>query len=552
MGQWRARLPDVVIALGLAAACLLAFAPSVGNGFVNFDDQYYLSQNPIVQQGLSASSVTWAFTTLYAGYWHPLTWLSIMLDVELFGLNAHGHHATSLALHTLNTALVFAFMRRLGIGRGSSAFAAGLFGFHPLRVESLAWVAERKDVLSMAFGLLTLLSYIRYAEAPSRRRMAAVAALLGLGLMAKPMLVTLPFVLLLLDWWPLRRIGSPAWIASPDVPPGETRVRALDRESWNRLVWEKVWLFAMVSLFCGVTYLAQVSVQLPLAIRLANTSHSYVAYLRKSIFPVHLAAFYPLPEQIVLVRVALDLVVLGALTLQAWRMRASRPYLLVGWLWYLGTLVPMIGLVQVGLQGYADRFTYFPSLGLGLALSLLLADAVARLRLAQSAVILAAGALLAALAVVSWRQTLVWHDPVTLFEHTIAVTGRNPLARLSLAEELIRSDDLDRAHTLLEQALAEGAPPALVHENMSAIYDRKHQPEEALHEIDASLALEPNNVTALLNRGICLTNLGRDAEAIPVLQRVVALTAGNDPRLLALALRTLDMAQTRLRRGGGA
>src|SRR5271166_4504228 len=218
--RWQGRHTELAVAAALVAAVLLAFSGVLHNGFVTADDPLYI--NPVTQQGLSASTVAWAFTTGTDANWFPLTWLSIMLDVDLFGLNPAGHHAMSLGLHALNTALVFAFMRRLGIGRGPSAFAAGLFGLHPLHVESVAWAAERKDVLSMAFGLLTLLAYLRYADAPSRGRMALVTGLLVLGLMAKPMLVTLPFVLLLLDWWPLRRVGIPAWIASPEVAPGET------------------------------------------------------------------------------------------------------------------------------------------------------------------------------------------------------------------------------------------------------------------------------------------------------------------------------------------
>src|SRR5215472_7397786 len=219
---WKGRRRDLAVVAGLLAAVLLAFSGVLRNGFVSWDDPQYITGNPVTQQGITASTVAWAFTTVTAANWHPLTWLSLMLDVQLFGLNPSCHHAVSLGLHGLNTALVFAFMRRLGIGRSPSAFAAGLFGLHPLHVESVAWASERKDVLSMAFGLLTLLAYIRYTEAPSRRRMALVTGLLVLGLMAKPMLVTLPFVLLLLDWWPLRRVGSPAWIASPKVAPGET------------------------------------------------------------------------------------------------------------------------------------------------------------------------------------------------------------------------------------------------------------------------------------------------------------------------------------------
>jgi tetratricopeptide (TPR) repeat protein len=292
--------------------------------------------------------------------------------------------------------------------------------------------------------------------------------------------------------------------------------------------------------------------QLPLVIRLANAGHSYVAYLEKTVFPDQLAAFYPLPQRILLLRVALDFALLGLLTLLVWRMRRSRPYLLVGWLWYLGTFIPMIGLVQVGLQSYADRYTYLPSLGLALALSLLFAESSSRLRLPQPIALVAAGVLLAVLGALSWRQTLVWHDPVTLWEHAVTATGRNSLARMYLASELIRSNDLDRADAQLEEALVEGARASDIHLKRSEIYDRKHQPEEALQEIDAALELSPDDVVALLNRAIYLTELGRDAEAIPVLNRVFAMNAANDPRLLAVAQQTLELARARSGRAAQA
>ena len=550
MSQWRARLPDLAIGAALATAVLVAFAPALRNGFVNYDDQLYVTNNPVTQQGLSASSAAWAFTTVWAANWHPLTWLSVMLDVELFGLDPRGHHATSLALHALNTTLVFAFMRRLGIGRGPSAFAAGLFGLHPLRVESVAWVAERKDVLSMAFGLFTLLAYIRYAEAPSRRRLAAVAAALVLGLLAKPVLVTFPFVLLLLDWWPLRRVASPAWIASPDVAPGEGPCIALARQNLRRLIVEKTPLFTVALLSCAVTYWAQaasntVFVRLPFAARVANAMYSYVAYLVKIIFPLHLSAFYPLRE-LGAGQVAAYFATLAMFTFIAWRFRTTQPCLLVGWLWYLGTLVPMIGLVQVGIQGYADRYTYLPSLGLGFAASLGLSDVVERAHLSRPVVLLAAGALLAAFGVGTFQQTFVWRNTVTLFEPILAMPGHDPSLRVNLASELIENQEFERARDMLEQALAEGAPPAKVHVDMSALYDRDHRPEEALREIDAALALEPDNANALLNRGIYLTELRRDAEAVPILERVIALNAGNDAKLLAIAHRTLATARRRL------
>jgi len=555
--SWKERTPDLALALGLALVTLWTYSAALSNGFVHYDDTLYVTRNPVAQQGLSRSTVLWAFTSGFAGNWHPLTWLSVMLDVQLFGLDARGHHATSVTFHALNTVLVFAFMRRLGIGRGTSAFAAGLFGLHPLHVESVAWVAERKDVLSMLFGLLTLLAYIRYTEAPSIRRMALVGALLALGLMAKPVLVTLPFVLLLLDWWPLRRIASPAWLASPDRGAGLAPRSARDRADLGSLLREKIPLFSLILLSSFITYVAQkssgsVAVQVPAAYRAVNAIHSYVAYLVKTFYPLHLAVFYPLPEQLPLVVGAIDLAALGTLTLLAWRLRASRPYLLVGWLWYLGTLVPMIGLVQVGMQAYADRYTYLPLLGLGLAVSLLLADVARGLRLPRPAAALAGGGLLALLAFVTAKQTLVWHDTVALFEHAIAVTGRNPVARLSLAGELIENGELDRARSELTQGLAEGAPAAGVHLDLGSIAHRQHNLPEALREFDAGLALKPDDSNLLLNRGIILTEMRRYDEAIPVLERVVAARAGNDSSLLIMAHHTLGQALERVGRDAEA
>jgi hypothetical protein len=479
-------------------AVLLAFSDVLRNGFVNFDDPYYITGNPVIRQGLSPATVAWAFTTGFAANWHPLTWLSVMLDVELFGLEPSGHHAMNLGLHALNTALVFAVMRRLGVARGPAAFAAGLFGLHPLHVESVAWAAERKDVLSMAFGLLTLLAYIRYAEAPSWQRLALVTGLLMLGLMAKPMLVTLPFVLLLLDWWPLRRVGSPAWIASPRVAPGGTlgaegrearpgmrtksarsarrrgqgdERRLSDRarsehagplpghaRSLGRLLLEKIPLFVIMLLSCVATYLAQrgaVLERMSVLSRLENAAHSYVMYLAKFAFPKQLAFYYPMMD-LGTGRVAMSIVTLAVLTLAAWHMRTARPYLLVGWLWFLGTLVPMLGLVQVGGQAYADRYMYLPSLGLGLAVSLGLADAVDRAHLPRPAVVLAGMAVLAALGVATWQQTAVWRDSVTLYEEAVKATGHNWYVRLLLAREYKSQNEPARADAMLQEALAEG------------------------------------------------------------------------------------------------
>jgi hypothetical protein len=554
MGMGKGRRLDLAIAAGLMAAVLLAFSGVLRNGFVNFDDPLYITGNPVTQQGLSPSTVAWAFTTGFAANWHPLTWLSVMLDVELFGLEPSGHHAMSLGLHALSTALVFAFMRRLGFSRGPGAFAAGLFGLHPLHVESVAWAAERKDVLSMALGLLTLLAYIPYAEAPSWKRMALVTGLFTLGLMAKSMLVTLPFVLLLLDWWPLRRIGSPAWIASPGVAPGGVPRALSERTSGRHLLLEKAPLFAVALVFCVVAYLVQqasgvVLERMPIASRLENGVHSYVVYLKKFLLPTQLACFYPMVD-LGRDRVALSVATLAAFSFLAWRMRTTRPYALVGWLWFLGTLVPVIGFVQVGGQAYADRYTYLPSLGLGIAASLGLADAAQRVRLPRPAVVLAGGALLAALGLATWRQTLVWHDTAGLFEHAVVATGRNWFIRLLLASELIENSEFERAEVMLQQSLADGGPPSRIRINLSALYDREHRTQDALRTIDAALADEPDNPDMLVNRGIYLTELRRDAEAVAVLARAIALDRGNNPKQLEIARRTLATARRRLGRSG--
>jgi len=323
------------------------------------------------------------------------------------------------------------------------------------------------------------------------------------------------------------------------------------------LVREKSLLFALVLFSSFITYLAQathgsVGVQIPAAYRVVNAVHSYVAYLVKTLYPLRLAVFYPLPPELPLMRGLVDLAALAALVVFAWRVRTRAPYFLVGLLWFLGTLVPMIGLVQVGMQAYADRYTYFPSLGLGLAASLFLSDVAHRLRLPVAVSALAAALLLGSLATLTAKQTLVWRDTVTLFEHAIAVTGRNPVARLSLAGELVEDGQLEQARSEAEQALAEGAPSAGVYLDLGSIAHRQYDLPEALREFDAGLAIKPDDSNLLLNRGIILTEMGRYDEAISVLERVVAQRAGNDSNLLIIAHRTLGQALQRVGRNAEA
>jgi len=422
-------------ALLLFALTLLLFARSCGNDFVNYDDPDYVTANPQVRAGLSLEGIRWAFTSGAASNWHPLTWLSHQLDVTLFGLNPRGHHATSVFLHALNAALAFLAFRRLTGAAGTRLVCAALFAWHPLRVESVSWVAERKDVLSGCLWFVTLWAYAVYTE---RRRpggtgagrwYAATLVAFALGLMAKPMLVTLPCVLLLLDGWPLRRAAA---------------VR-----DWLPLVREKLPFFALVAV---------------------------ARYLGKVLFPVELAVLYPHPGTWPAPRVlAAGALVAACSALALWQLR-RRPWIAVGWAWFLGALVPVIGLVQVGVQSMADRYTYLTVPGLQLAVLWTLRELLPR----RPAAVLA-GTALAAAAVLTWRQQGVWRDSETLFSHALAVTERNYVA----------------------------------HDNRGLHRQGQGRVDEALADYRASLAIHPGYLNAHNNLGHALARLGRPAEALP-------------------------------------
>src|SRR5579859_1485415 len=433
--------PRIVCAL-LALVTLLVYLPVRHYAFTNYDDSDYVTQNAVVQSGLSWTGIKWAFTTTAANNWHPLTWLSLMLDCQLFGVNAGAEHLVNVVFHTINTALLFLLLLRMTNAFWPSAIIAALFAWHPLHVESVAWVAERKDVLSAFFGLLALQAYVGYVQkrpgagnpepkagtampVPDSRRSTRDYSLalffFACGLMAKPMLVTLPFVFLLLDYWPLQR-----------VPEFELRWLR-----WARLVREKCPFFLLAAVSCIVTLLAQQGGVAPLEgdslhSRVGNAAVAYVKYLFKTVYPVDLAVPYPLPRTTPWEQVAGAMVVLAAISVLVWRMRVSKPYLLTGWLWYLGMLVPVIGLVQVGSQALADRYTYLPLIGVFLGVTFGVVEWVKRLRLKSTVlmpvVILVLGGCLFATA----RQLCYWQNSEALFAHTIAVTKDNLLAQNNL------------------------------------------------------------------------------------------------------------------------
>jgi hypothetical protein len=388
------------------------FAPVLRNEFTSYDDRTYVSANRHIQRGLSAEAVRWAFTTTRAANWHPVTWVSHMIDVTVFGLAPGPAHAVNLALHVANVLLLFVFFARTTGAAGRSAVVAALFAVHPLHVESVAWIAERKDVLSTLFWLLATWEYVEYARSRSTGRLALVAFLMALGLLAKPMLVTLPFTLLLLDRWPLGRASA----------------------GWKALVVEKLPLFALSIAACVATFLAQqaggavASVErFPAPVRVANAIWSYVAYLELTLWPRRLAVFYPHPgSSLPAWKVALAASILAAMTSLAVMLRRSRPYVLTGWLWYVGTLVPVIGLVQVGNQGMADRYTYVPLIGIFVIVAWTAASWGSHTTIPAVAVVLA-------LAAAARAQVMEWRDTVTVFTHALAVTGPNPTALVNWA-----------------------------------------------------------------------------------------------------------------------
>src|SRR5271165_1250134 len=421
----------------LAVTTLLLYSPVARHPFTNFDDPDYVTQNRHVQAGLSWQTMAWAWTTTEQANWHPLTWISHALDCQLYGLNAGGHHLTSVLWHALNVVLLFLLLMQATGMTVRSAVVAALFAVHPLNVESVAWVAERKNVLSMFFFLLALGAYGWYARRPDWKRYAAVAVLFVLGLASKPMVITLPCVLLLLDYWPLGRVQG--WTKPSTTFP-------VPQTAWVRLIAEKTPLL-ILSLASGVvTMIAQQSGHavvpaghLPLLVRAQNALYSYAMYVVKLFWPVHLAVLYPHPlDKLTFLQVALSALFLIAVSVFVWRVRIKRPYLVTGWLWFLGTLVPVIGLIQVGAQGMADRYTYLPGIGLFVMLAWRGFE-WSEERSADSRII-AAGTvtILVVLCALTFRQIGHWRSSYDLWTHTCAVTESNFVANDKLGDLLLK------------------------------------------------------------------------------------------------------------------
>ena len=515
-----------ILALVLALVTVLLYLPATRHGFINYDDDLYVTQNPVVQDGLTWNGVGWAFGRVHISNWHPLTLLSHMADCELFRLNAGGHHLTSVLLHAANAVLLFVLVLRLTSAVGPAVFIAALFAWHPLHVESVAWVSERKDVLSTFFAFLSLLAYARHVAAvnagnsKSKKFFAASLTAFALGLMAKPMLVTLPFVLLLLDFWPLQRISNFKFqISNPEnaAPPPSAAGSPFSTISF--LLFEKWPFFLLTAAACVITIFAQrdeamVPLQrVPLGLRLENMVAAYAGYLWQTVWPARLAIFYPLPGQIPVWHVALAATVLLTISIFAWRERERRPYLLVGWLWYLGTLVPVIGLVQVGDQAMADRYTYFPLIGIFLAATFLINDLAAANRISPRVLGWLAGVVLAWCLLMTERQLACWRDSETVFTHALAVTRDNALAHLNLGAAYQDQNRLVEALAEYHEVLRLDPAREEAYNNIARILSDEGKPAAALEYSQAALQLKPRSPAQHDGLGIILAELGRLDEA---------------------------------------
>jgi tetratricopeptide (TPR) repeat protein len=569
------------IGCGVVAATIAAYWPVGSADFVAFDDLGYVYQNPHVRQGLSWESVQWALTSGRQSNWHPLTWWSLMLDVQLFGVSSRAMHLVNLGLHLGSSIVLLLALRRLTGAVWRSGMVAALFALHPLHVESVAWVAERKDVLSTFLGMLALWAYAGYAQRPLWRRYILVFVLLGLGLMAKPMLVTLPLVFLLLDYWPLGRFqaAAEAWKAARQSAPAASARPNRGRARWKRIrakalrwsalsgllrpVMEKLPLLALAAVSCRITYLMAQSggamapmQRLPLAERVANAGSACVSYLVKMLCPTNLSVYYPLPERPALVLGFAAWVLLAGLSVAAAvAARRGRKYLAVGWLWYLGTLVPAIGLVQVGEQSMADRYTYIPLIGLFLAATWGAADLTAPWRHQRLVLGAAAGGMLLACGLLTAGQVRVWANSETLFQQAIRVQPDNWHAHRLLAAWLWQEGRYEEAMERWQTSLRFHADDADVAFDMGVAAAGHGEKERAMASFREVLRLRPERadarelLTALAyDVGVAAAKRGEREKAMACFREVLSLQPDREDvrqRLAGLAMERAAVAEKR-------
>ena len=520
--------PQYIVCLFLVVMILAGYRQIPTHDFVSFDDYRYIIENPHLQEGITIKSIGWAFSTSYFSYWHPLTWLSHMLDYQLFGLRSDMHHLVNLFLHMVNTLMLFLVFKRMTGTLWRSAFVAGLFALHPLNVESVAWVAERKNLLSTFFWMLTMLAYSRYVESPVLTRYLFIILAFGLGLMAKPMLVTLPFVLLLLDYWPLNRFQSAHSAGYRSSEPFKSILSSLKEPPVFRLVLEKLPLIGLsaVSIYLSLAPANHVisTGTVPMKLRIANAIISYGLYIGKAIVPRNLAVFYPFSETLTMWQVIGAGLLLMCGTAFVFFAVRQRPYLMVGWFWFIGTLVPVIGIVQWGLwPAMADRFVYVPLIGLFVIISWGLTDIFAGLHQGRILFILSAVIILSTLTICTFFQVRYWKNSISLFEHTSNVTDKNWVAHNNLAAALTKAGRYDQAIFHLKEALTVQPDHEKLYNSLATAFARKKNFNDAEFYYRKALRISPEYPEAHSNLGNVLFTQGKFDEAVSHYTKAIRL-----------------------------
>jgi len=534
----RSRFLILFLCVGLALVTSVAFFPALQNNFVNFDDNAYVYENPKVTAGLTRSGIIWAFTQCHSSNWHPLTWLSHMLDCQLYGLNAGGHHLTSVLLHTVVAILLFIVLQEMTGAIWKSAFVAAVFAIHPLRVESVAWISERKDILCGLFFMLTLAAYVHLLRAPSVGRYLMVVLLYALGLMCKPMLVSLPLVLLLIDYWPLHRFTNPS--------------------STRRLVLEKLPLIGLAAVSCLVTLFAQRSTtasidHIPLTSRIGNAAVAYMIYVAQMFWPLRLAPFYPHPadeqlapgviDQLPAWQTVLAIVAIIGISIAVVLWRRERPYVFTGWFWYLVMLGPVIGIVQVGLQAHADRYTYLPQIGLYVLVSWGLAHLIAWRQAGRRVLVAAVAIVLVSLIWIARAQVRYWHDSETLWEHTLAVTKDNDFPHYGLGDVYFARGEVNKALTEFRSALDLRPDSPYAHNDIGLVLAKMGRLDEAVDHLKAAIRILPNHPTAHYTLGNALLKKAQTNDAIKEFEQQLVLQPDHAPARYNLALALLNQGQ---------
>ena len=513
---------QVFICLVLIVVTLAAFWQVRNHEFVHLDDHEHITENRHLYQGMTLEGVVWAFSFTDVAYWHPMTWLSLMLDYELYGLSPSGYHLTNLLLHILSVLFLFLALRRMTGSIWQSGFVASLFALHPLNVESVAWAVERKNVLSSLFLMLTLWTYARYVERSTPGRYLLVLLVFALGLMSKPTLVTVPFILLLLDYWPLNRLQPVPTGGHFEQPPTNSLLSSGRKSLAFRLILEKVPFFVLATIAILLTVLSSqhlealvATTSVPLSLRIGNGLISYVSYIGKMVWPSNLAVFYPPPETIPWWQVAAAILFLIILSLLVLRTLKTRPYLAVGWLWYLVTLVPSIGLVQAGLwPAMADRFAYVPLIGLFVMVAWGVPELLAKYRYQRIVLAASATILLASFTVVTMLQVRHWQNSFTLFQQTVKVTANNYVAHDSLGNALAQKGMLEKAIGHYQEALRINPNLVNTHNNLGVALLKRGEINRAIAQYYQALRLKSDSAETHNNLGVALFNLGQLDKAI--------------------------------------